>query len=207
MTEPDAAPHPGFIYVIQLGRERIVKIGYSREPIRRATQLQGGSGLEMRLLMQFVGSKAGEAALQSRFAANRLGSGREWFRLTGDVAKWIDAVRLPQVNPDQPPWSFGSAPVAEPVEPGADILSDWGGHFGAWWAACVRLDSGGRELAAALWASFSAWCRAAGLPANASLSQAAFGRMLADRGVIRAGKDGQGRVRRIGARLIEGNSQ
>jgi hypothetical protein len=54
-------------------------------------------------------------------------------------------------------------------------------------------------VAADLFADFKDWCEGQGI--ERIMSQTAFGNALADRQVIRAGRDGTGKVYRGGARL------
>lgn len=71
--------------------------------------------------------------------------------------------------------------------------------FGEWFLECVELEAGTRTPAALFYGSYKQWCEAQGI--ERPMSQTAFGNALADRQVIRAGKDSGGRVLRMGARL------
>ncbi|WP_374578312.1 phage/plasmid primase, P4 family [Phenylobacterium sp.] len=71
--------------------------------------------------------------------------------------------------------------------------------FGEWFVDCVELDAQAKTPAADFYNSYKHWCEGQGI--ERPMSQTAFGNALADRQVIRAGKDSAGRVLRMGARL------
>ena len=71
--------------------------------------------------------------------------------------------------------------------------------FGEWFADRLVLEPGAKTGAAELFADFKSWCEDQGI--ERIMSQTAFGNALADRQVIRAGRDGTGKVLRGGARL------
>jgi putative DNA primase/helicase len=70
--------------------------------------------------------------------------------------------------------------------------------FGEWWMDRVIADPSHRELSSTLFHDYEAWSKDNG---HEPVKQAAFGRALADRQVLFAGKDAKGRVTRKGARL------
>ena len=76
--------------------------------------------------------------------------------------------------------------------------------FGEWFVDCVELEAGVKTPATFFYTSYKDWCEAQGI--ERPMSQTAFGNALADRQVIRAGKDPGGRVLRMGARLKERSS-
>jgi len=71
--------------------------------------------------------------------------------------------------------------------------------FGEWFLDCVELVDGVKTPAAYFYTSYKDWCEAQGI--ERPMSQTAFGNALADRQIIRAGKDASGRVMRMGARI------
>lgn len=74
--------------------------------------------------------------------------------------------------------------------------------FGEWFMDSVELETGTKTPAAHFYSSYKEWCEGQGI--ERPMSQTAFGNALADRQVIRAGKDQHGRVLRMGARLKDG---
>lgn len=192
------SPHPGYIYVVQLGELPLIKIGYSRDPTLRAQQLQDGAGgLPMKLLAYFVGSRSAEASLHEHFSELRHPGSREWFRVEGAIVGWLDAMGLRPVNPDPPMWSF-QAPADVDAAPAAIVVSALR-HYEAWFSERVTLQGGAKVLASAFFADFNAYCSERGL--QPTLTQRAFGGALQRSGVLRAGKDVDGRVLRLGAVL------
>jgi putative DNA primase/helicase len=71
--------------------------------------------------------------------------------------------------------------------------------FGEWFAERLVLEPGVKTLASDFYADFKSWCEEQGIERVMTLT--AFGNALADRQVIRAGRDGTGKVYRGGARL------
>jgi len=70
--------------------------------------------------------------------------------------------------------------------------------FGEWWMDRVTPAPGHRELSSVLYADYKEWAEANG---HEPMKQAAFGRALADRQVLLAGKNADGKVTRKGAML------
>lgn len=71
--------------------------------------------------------------------------------------------------------------------------------FGEWFAERVEIAEGEKTLAKAFYDDWKEWAEAQGI--EKPMSQRAFGDALADRQIIRAGKDPRGNVLRMGARL------
>lgn len=91
--------------------------------------------------------------------------------------------------------------LAEPVRV-ADAMEDYrkgSSPFGEWLTDCVELVEGVKTPAKAFYDSYKSWCEEQGI--ERPMSQTAFGNALADRQIIRAGKDSTGRVLRMGARI------
>jgi len=91
--------------------------------------------------------------------------------------------------------------LAEPerVRAAMDDYRKGSSPFGEWLVDCVELVEGVKTPAKAFFDSYKAWCEDQGI--ERPMSQTAFGNALADRQIIRAGKDSAGRVLRMGARL------
>lgn len=75
--------------------------------------------------------------------------------------------------------------------------------FGEWFAERVELVEEVKTPATWFFTDYKAWCEAQGI--ERPMSQTAFGNALADRQIIRAGKDSAGRIQRMGARLNPAN--
>ncbi len=84
----------------------------------------------------------------------------------------------------------------------ADTMDDYrkgSSPFGEWFMERCELEEGFKETAKLLFGDYKEWCEENGL--EKPMSQTAFGNALADRQVIRCGKDVKGNVLRMGARL------
>lgn len=79
-----------YIYLIEseIGR---VKIGVSHSPRARLASIEPISPVLCRLIACWPGVKDDETALHKRFEAQR--SHREWFRIEGDLAAFVEAHR------------------------------------------------------------------------------------------------------------------
>lgn len=96
-------------------------------------------------------------------------------------------------------WLAGG--LAEPPRV-AQALDDYrkgSSPFGEWFAEAVEEAAGVKTLAKDFYDDFKTWAEGQGI--EKPMSQRAFGDAMADRQIIRAGKDSQGRVYRLGARL------
>jgi len=71
--------------------------------------------------------------------------------------------------------------------------------FGEWFVERVELVEGEKTLAATFYDDWKRWAEDQGI--EKPMSQRAFGDAMADRQIIRAGKDSRGKVQRLGARL------
>jgi hypothetical protein len=78
---------PGFIYFLQNGRRKIIKIGYTRDHGGRVSSLQNANPDELKVLATIRGTRMAEAELHKRFSKFNVRG--EWFRLEGDLAKYV----------------------------------------------------------------------------------------------------------------------
>jgi putative DNA primase/helicase len=99
------------------------------------------------------------------------------------LADWLDSgMREPdQVRAAMDDYRKGSSP------------------FGEWFVERVEPADGVKTLASAFYADWKDWAEAQGI--EKPMTQRAFGDAMADRQIIRAGKDASGKAWRIGARL------
>lgn len=87
MAESQKRDRSGFVYFIRCGDK--VKIGFALNDVgARLKTLQTGSAEPLSLLHYERGSERAERELHRRFAAYRYV--REWFRLEGDLADFIN---------------------------------------------------------------------------------------------------------------------
>ena len=68
---------PGFVYCIIHHERRAVKIGFSRQPVRRLAQMQTASPDRLTLFDKFPGDRSLEAAFHHTLADRRMTG--EWF--------------------------------------------------------------------------------------------------------------------------------
>ncbi|HET6971730.1 MAG TPA: phage/plasmid primase, P4 family [Phenylobacterium sp.] len=91
--------------------------------------------------------------------------------------------------------------LAEPerVAAAMDDYRKGSSPFGEWFVECVELAEGEKTRASWFYNSYKEWAEAQGI--EKPMTQRSFGDALADRQVIRCGKDAAGNVLRMGARL------
>lgn len=92
-SAPSGATRTAFVYFMR--RERLIKIGYSTDPVARAT------GLNAELLAAVPGDWALEKQMHSQFAHLRRTG--EWFEPGEDLIGYINALRNKQQFPDIAP--------------------------------------------------------------------------------------------------------
>lgn len=85
---------PGFIYFLQNGRRKIIKIGFTRDHGGRFTSLQMANPDELKVLATIRGTRLLEAELHKRFAKFNVRG--EWFRLDGELAKYVAGLTAEQ---------------------------------------------------------------------------------------------------------------
>lgn len=85
----------GWVYAVE-GTDRLVKIGWSKNPAQRIRNLQTAHGSPLRLIGVGRGGKEREAELHERFGYARQHG--EWFRLGVKEIEWLKAT-LPEGNP------------------------------------------------------------------------------------------------------------
>jgi len=74
---PSGYRRVGFVYCIRNDDARAVKIGFSKNPVRRIQQLQTASPSQLRLVAMLESAQAFETALHEQYAYRRLSG--EWF--------------------------------------------------------------------------------------------------------------------------------
>lgn len=91
--------------------------------------------------------------------------------------------------------------LAEPerVSAAMDDYRKGSSPFGEWFMDCVEQVDGVKTPAKHFYTSYTEWCEAQGI--EKPMSQTAFGNALADRQIIRCGKDSRGAVLRMGGRI------
>lgn len=79
------------IYFIQAGTNGPIKIGISRDPVRRLASLQTGHHETLRLLAVMEGDDRDEAVMHRRFSCQR----GEWFAPTVELRAFIESRGIP----------------------------------------------------------------------------------------------------------------
>lgn len=86
----------GYIYFVRQtqGRQNLVKIGRSNDPIRRIRALRTSvpGGLHVMGILPTMDDVASEKMIHQRFKDLRLSPRQEWFRLTVPLQLYIDSV-------------------------------------------------------------------------------------------------------------------
>lgn len=81
----------GQVYFILNESAGMVKIGFSRNPEKRLTELRTGSAGEIKLLATIEGSLAIERQLHKRFEMHRRNG--EWFIYSDEIRSYINALK------------------------------------------------------------------------------------------------------------------
>ena len=89
---PKARIRRGVVYFIKNGNRNRVKIGFSEGHEKRLSSLQGGSPENLTLLGVIPGPAQLERRMHKKFAAQRIHPKREWFRIAGDLAKFLSTL-------------------------------------------------------------------------------------------------------------------
>jgi Meiotically up-regulated gene 113 len=90
----------GFIYFLETEDAQFVKIGFSRNVIKRLSQLGTQMPLGIRLLGMFPGSWQTENWLHHKFASDhQIG---EWFIASARLRHFIETLGLMTIQPDEP---------------------------------------------------------------------------------------------------------
>lgn len=79
------------LYVVLRPDTREYKIGISRSPLYRLSQLQWANAVTLELVLTFDASYAHEAVMHKQFARYRMRG--EWFRESSEILEWIERVR------------------------------------------------------------------------------------------------------------------
>lgn len=96
-------------------------------------------------------------------------------------------------------WLSEGLALPDRVKAAMDDYRKGSSPFGEWFMDCVDQVEGEKTPAAHFYSSYKDWCEQQGI--EKPMSQRAFGDALADRQIIRCGKDPRGNVLRMGARL------
>lgn len=85
--DPDSK---GWVYLIQAESVGLVKIGHTslRTPLKRVSDLQSGSPVELLFLAAFVGDRRDEKKTHLRFS--KLRNHGEWFRWDNEIWEYFD---------------------------------------------------------------------------------------------------------------------
>lgn len=86
----------GFVYAIGDGQRR-VKIGWSRDPLRRLVKLRSDCSGEVKLLGVISATREQEAEAHELLAHWHISG--EWFRLEGAVATFVGMLSMPKPRP------------------------------------------------------------------------------------------------------------
>ena len=84
-----------YVYFIQRGRAKEVKIGSAYDVRSRLTTLRTSTADDLRLIGVLAGDDSTERIIQQKFAAHWIR--REWYRLDGDLAEFVK--HLPKHEP------------------------------------------------------------------------------------------------------------
>lgn len=113
-SETDAV---GYVYFVQATRCRLIKIGYSDEPLVRLRSLRMSGPDELTLLAVKRGDMADERELHATFARFRLHG--EWFKPSKRLLRFIEEVRAQHdqtiaPRPVRPVLPMQAAPPVKP---------------------------------------------------------------------------------------------
>ena len=86
---PKARVRRGVVYFGRNGVSNHVKIGFSEDHKRRFASLQGASPEQIMLIGTIPGTRKTEMAMHKKFDAQRIHPRREWFRIEGELAKFL----------------------------------------------------------------------------------------------------------------------
>lgn len=78
----------GYIYFVQPGEERFIKIGWTTKLRARLSNLQTGNHLPLSIQFVMSGTRRDESGLHSLF--HRYALEGEWFHFSDEIAAWMD---------------------------------------------------------------------------------------------------------------------
>ena len=81
------------VYFIETVGAPFVKIGWAVDVDKRMAQLQCGCPLDLHLAATLPGSRDIESHYHRRFKSYRVRSDGEWFRLAGELSKFVESIR------------------------------------------------------------------------------------------------------------------
>lgn len=88
-----AKDQTGFVYfILRANSQRVVKIGWAKDPELRRKKLQTGSPELLIVVATQPGTVLDEKALHKRFEALRCAPGSEWFKLRPPLAEYVDGL-------------------------------------------------------------------------------------------------------------------
>ena len=90
------APHHGYCYFIGEPDGDLVKIGYSKNPTHRLSQLRAEHSPDLRLLAKCFGGYTREGAYHAQFAHLRYKG--EWFTVTDEIKAEIERLNSNQID-------------------------------------------------------------------------------------------------------------
>lgn len=90
------APHHGYCYFIGEPDGDLVKIGYSKNPTHRLSQLRAEHSPDLRLLAKCFGGYTREGAYHAQFAHLRYKG--EWFTVTDEIKAEIERLNSHQID-------------------------------------------------------------------------------------------------------------
>ena len=79
-----------WIYFILDARNNAIKIGYSKNPLQRLSELQVGNSTQLRLIKTIEGGVNVERKLHTKFKDLRISG--EWFQASQELMRFIDSL-------------------------------------------------------------------------------------------------------------------
>jgi len=89
-------PERNYIYFLEDIENKIVKIGFSKDPETRLKTLQGSYPFPTRVLGLTYGNITRENEIHKYFETFRVRSRSEWFYLTDEVREMISVIIIPE---------------------------------------------------------------------------------------------------------------
>lgn len=148
-----AAQNAGFVYFLETGDRKLVKVGHSKNPYHRLLTLASVNGEDLRMIGCFPGNQHTERWIHGKFSHLRT-IGKEWFRSTVELRAFIDSMGL--IKPGSEPIVYSAFMDKEPNEKLRKKVFAWMGRKGGPARAKAltpeRRQEIGRNAIAARWA-------------------------------------------------------